>query len=69
MTNQELEDALEKLVDATSINRVLESLVCVCRGKAIHLAVNWQDASTAKEWERLAQRLEHARDVRVLAIP
>ena len=69
MTDQELDAAVEAHVDATSVNRVLESLMRVCMGKAEHLAINWQDASAAKEWERLAQRLERAQDVRVLAIP
>lgn len=69
MTDDELDRAIEAHVDATSINRVLESLMRVCSGKAEHLAVNWQDAHAAKEWERLAQRLERAQDLRVLAIP
>lgn len=69
MTDSELDAAIEAHIDATSINRVLESLMRVCMGKAEHLADNWQDASSAREWERLAQRLERAQDVRVLSIP
>lgn len=45
MTDSELDAAIEAHIDATSINRVLESLMRVCMGKAEHLADNWQDAS------------------------
>lgn len=69
MDDYELDRQAEQLVDRTSINRVLESLMRVCMGKAEHLECNWQDKAAAKEWERLAQRLEHAQDLRVLAIP
>lgn len=50
MTNPELELALELLIDATSLVRVVDALRMVCYAKADHLAVNWQDARSARVW-------------------
>lgn len=57
MTQTELIDAVEKLVDSTSLARVAEAMA---RCKAAHLLENWQDKSTAKCWEICGAALDGA---------
>ena len=51
-------DILEELVDQHSLATVLEALATICYGKAAHLRENWQDASSALEWDRAARYLD-----------
>ncbi len=60
--HNQLEETLEAIVDASSANYVLNSIVQIAWGKADHLRTNWQDESAAKEWERLASKLETLAD-------
>ena len=53
----ELIEALEKLIDASSIENVITSLADVCLLKAEHLRTNWQDKNTAEYWEKIANKL------------
>ncbi len=53
----ELERALEALVDTHGLGRVVESLRDICNGKAEHVASNWQDGALATAWERNAGKL------------
>ena len=46
------ERTLEELIDEESLRNVLDGLEAICHGKAEHLASNWQDANTAKLWEK-----------------
>ena len=48
-------EALEKLVDETSVARVLEILVAICYEKAQHIRKDQQDELTAVCWERVAR--------------
>lgn len=41
---------IESLIDANSLLDVLVALECICAEKAEHIAVNWQDAHTARPW-------------------
>lgn len=50
----------EALVDKYNIDVILSKLAEVCHEKAEHIRTNWQDKQTAKEWERLGKKLEHA---------
>jgi hypothetical protein len=50
--------ALESMVDTATISNVLYALAHVCHSKAEHLAVNWQDATTAGEYLRTAMKLD-----------
>lgn len=43
---------LEALVDDGTLAGVLESLDSVCRAKAEHLRVNWQDSRSARTWDK-----------------
>lgn len=48
--NTELNDALEALIDKHGLTQVLVAIAEVCDAKAEHLAVNWQDADSARYW-------------------
>lgn len=50
--------ALEEMVDKVGVLNVLYALAHIARGKAEHLRVNWQDHSTAVDWDRDAARCE-----------
>lgn len=58
-TNEQ--DILECMIDRYGMSKILFALTEICHAKAEHVAVNWQDASTAKEW------LKDARDIEKLA--
>lgn len=60
MTQAELIDVVEKLVDSTSFARVTEAMATVARCKAEHLLENWQDKNTAKCWEICGTALDGA---------
>lgn len=54
MKNRDLTDAekqqLEMLLDATSLNAVMQALSEVCGAKAEHIESNWQDKPLARDW-------------------
>jgi hypothetical protein len=54
--------ALESMIDTMGIGAVLIALAYVCGEKAEHLAVNWQDTSSAKDWTKRANSLEKLAD-------
>lgn len=58
--DQETNDAIEKLIDSTSLETVLNAVVQVCYEKAAHLRSNWQDEVAAKRWERAAVLIDKA---------
>ena len=47
-------NALEAMVDATSLATVLFALESICHGKADHIRSNWQYRVTAKTWDNAA---------------
>ena len=47
---QDNQDALEKLVDTTSLGDVVGMLEAICGDKADHLCSNWQDKEAARSW-------------------
>lgn len=57
-TQEALQEALEKLVDKTSLHAVLFALSGVCMSKGEHLRVNWQDPPSAFAWERMALHVD-----------
>lgn len=57
MTPQE---ELERIVDLAGLKNVLAMLSTICGEKAEHVAVNWQDASAAKVWDRHARAIDSA---------
>ncbi len=60
MRQQQLIEALEPLVDASTLSDVILALARVCDEKAEHLLINWQDKNRAKAWERAARMLDTA---------
>lgn len=60
MTTTELAEALESLIDKTSIEQVLGELQEVCYQKQAHIAEAWQDDETAKWWKAIAESLNRA---------
>lgn len=57
VTTQERE-ALEALIDKTSLHQVLNAIAGICEDKAEHMRTNWQDQPAANEWARHAHALE-----------
>lgn len=57
-TVEQLQEELEKLVDAWNLATILEALASVCADKAEHLRVNWQDPTSARQWEATQMDLD-----------
>lgn len=57
---KEQRDALEELVDATSMYDVVTELAELCGEKAEHVRSAWQDEALAKAWERNGETLDKA---------
>jgi hypothetical protein len=51
----ELQNALEALIDRTSLEEVVEALRGICFDKAEHIEHTWQDVGTAQVWRKAAQ--------------
>lgn len=49
--------SLEAMIDRNGLPAVIDMLATICGEKAEHLAATWQDASTAKVWDRDATLL------------
>lgn len=50
-------DALEALIDASTLGSVVAALSEIAAEKADHIRVNWQDAQAARPWERASNAL------------
>ncbi len=57
MTEPELPDELETLIDRHSLGAVLENMSSICYEKADHIRSNWQDEALATVWDRMARRI------------
>lgn len=51
-TERELIEALETLVDGSSLAQVVDALASVTNLKAVHIVENWQDNSAATPWDK-----------------
>lgn len=58
MTQQQLQDALEPLLDQSDMSSLLLALGRVCNEKAEHIRINWQDKLTSAVWDRMATKLD-----------
>ena len=58
----ELQEALEMLVDKHGIGTVTQQLSEICGLKAEHLLSNWGERTAAREWQKAGKRLEKAGD-------
>ena len=50
-------DELEEMVDTIGLAKVLDMLSDIAYEKAEHIRANWQDASTARVWQRAGNRV------------
>jgi len=57
MDNIDVMNKLEEMVDASSMNFVLDTLAMICSEKAEHIIANWQDRTAAQPWQHAAQRI------------
>lgn len=60
MTQEKLIEALELLVDASTVSDVVLALARMCNEKAEHIRCNWQDEATAKAWDHVESILDAA---------
>jgi len=58
MATQALRDAIEALVDKSSVGDVLDALSDVCMDKSYHIRELWQGESLARSWARDAKRID-----------
>jgi hypothetical protein len=58
MTQQELINALEPILDRSTLSDVVFALARLCNEKAEHLLINWQDDASAKAWDKAAGRID-----------
>lgn len=58
---QEIQDKLEiEFIDKHGLSNTLEAIADICLLKAEHLRVNWQDDNTARAWETIYNKMNHA---------
>lgn len=51
-------EMLEALIDASTLQLVIEDLAAICEDKAIHISEAYSDKRTANRWGRAARALE-----------
>jgi hypothetical protein len=69
MNEREALAKIEEIVDVLGLSVMLANLGGVCAEKADHLRCNWQDARSAKVWDRagrMIDRLAHNDTVNAL---
>jgi hypothetical protein len=54
------EEMIERLIDKVGICIFLQTIAYICDQKSEHIAVNWQDASLAKRWDKVADKINIA---------
>lgn len=54
------QEVLKGLVDARSLEGVMEMLATICAERAEHLGADWQDQRSAQCWLSAATRLSQA---------
>jgi hypothetical protein len=59
ITKSDLDD-IEALIDRAGVSALLDAISDICYGKAGHLEENWQDANSAKVWERAGKAIDKA---------
>lgn len=60
MTERDLQDAIESLIDQTTLFAVIDAAACVASAKSEHIETNWQDKTTAGVWMNAAIVLAEA---------
>jgi hypothetical protein len=54
------QDELERIVDLAGLKNTMTMLATICGDKAEHIAVNWQDSHSAKDWDKMARAIDSA---------
>ena len=62
MTDLELSDVLEQLMDNSTIqlSGILNALVNICHEKSEHVLTNWQAKGLSKAWTNIANDIDTA---------
>ena len=60
MTQTTQQYSLLEMMDTTTLAKVLIDLQDICFLKAQHLRENWQDAYSARTWDRMAKAVGSA---------
>lgn len=60
MTQYELEEKIEKLVDRSEVgvNGILLALSNICFGKGTHVLEAWGDKDLARKWDTLGNKID-----------
>lgn len=58
MKIEQIQEGLERLLDGSDLDTVVDQLAQICRLKADHVQSNWQDEPLAKEWLKAANAIE-----------
>lgn len=45
-------EALERIIDRSSVAQVIGAIEDICREKADHIRSNWQDKALARTWDQ-----------------
>lgn len=57
---------LEDMLDQYGLREIVNALSQISYEKAEHLRTNWQDESTAKEWDKTAVYLERVANTKAV---
>ena len=58
---QDKQDQLEiEFIDKEGLSSTLEAIADICLAKAEHIKENWQDHNTARAWESIYNKMNHA---------
>ncbi len=62
-----MNEQLEKMIDCSSVEQVLDAIGLICSEKADHIEENWQDLALSNTWNRMAGAVvnahHHAKDL------
>lgn len=59
-TSPTVTETLEAMIDKHGLLHILTGLSLICAEKAEHIRLNWQDKALARDWDRVAARLDGA---------
>lgn len=57
MSGDKLQDTLEGLIDAATLDRVLETINEICILKSEHISAEWQDKGLARSWTKAGNKV------------
>jgi hypothetical protein len=57
MDHDQIQEAIERLIDSSSLSDVLDAVAMVCNEKARHLEHYWMDRKSAMRWDALETKI------------